>query len=454
MVGASAPGKVLICGGYLVVEAPNVGLSIGVSARFTTRVVAHDASVAVPGGALSVVVLSPQFGTEFEFVVCFADEEVQVKQVRGPASPFLFYGILYAVACARGTAAERQSGRLTLVLLASNDFYSQRNYLEAKGEPVTARTLRTVPPHNPLVGEVSKTGLGSSAAMTTSFVACLMKQFGVADQLELIHRVAQVSHSVAQGKIGSGFDVFTAAYGTSIYRRFPASCAEQMMSGGEPPTSVAPATLLQCVDLSKVWVEPTPFRGLPRGLRLILGDIHQGGSSTPGMVSKVMAWRKSVKEQSDNLWDQLAAANVAYVTALQKLCKNAEDRVPEHDLAVEMLSKSVLSSAVASSEDMKMWLDAFLCASSCRKLLRNVGVAAQVTIEPEELTPLLDATAKLPGVFAVGCPGAGGFDAVFALVLGEDGCERVETFWESFSEMSVCPLLVREDPQGGLAFEA
>jgi phosphomevalonate kinase len=454
MPSASAPGKVLICGGYLVVESPNIGLSIGVSARFTTEVVEHIHTASVDPRTVTVRVLSPQFRAEFLFVATLTptNEVVSVEQLEGPKSPFLFYGVLYAVACQAMLGKGDSSSSITVRLLASNDFYSQRNYLEERGEHVTVATLRGVPPHNPLVGDVSKTGLGSSAAMTTSFVACLLSELGVADDTERTHRIAQVAHSVAQGKIGSGFDVFTATYGTCIYRRFPASCAEMMMQGAEAPTQVAVELLHECVKPEKLWVEPIAFPGLPSGLSLVLGDIHQGGSATPGMVAKVMAWRKSVKEVADNLWDQLGAANRSYVTILQELCKQAAVASERHAAAVSRLSGVVLAEATSESSEERKWLEAFTAAGNCRALLRGVGHAAQVTIEPESLTPLLDETAALPGVLAVGCPGAGGFDAVFALVLGEDGCARVESFWESYKGMEVCPLLVREDPRG-LAIE-
>ncbi|CUG90591.1 phosphomevalonate kinase-like protein, putative [Bodo saltans] len=452
MPSASAPGKVLICGGYLVVESPNIGLSIGVSARFTTEVSEHTHTPSVAPRTVTVRVLSPQFRAEFLFVATITGEVVSVEQIEGPKSPFLLYGVLYAVACQAMLGKGDDSSSITVRLLASNDFYSQRNYLEERGEHVTVATLRSVPPHNPLVGDVSKTGLGSSAAMTTSFVACLLSELGVGDDTERIHRVAQVAHSVAQGKIGSGFDVFTATYGTCIYRRFPASCAEMMMQGAEAPTQVAVSLLHDCVKPEKLWVEPIAFPGLPKGLSLVLGDIHQGGSATPGMVAKVMAWRKSVKEVTDNLWDQLGAANRSYVTLLQELCLQASASVANHDAAVKRLSETVLAEATAEGSEESKWLEAYTAAGTCRRLLREVGHAAQVTIEPDSLTPLLNETAALPGVLAVGCPGAGGFDAVFALVLGEDGCARVESFWESYKGMEVCPLLVREDPRG-LAIE-
>lgn len=62
----------------------------------------------------------------------------------------------------------------------------------------------------------------------------------------------------------------------------------------------------------------------------------------------------------------------------------------------------------------------------------------------------------LPGVLAVGCPGAGGYDAIFALVIeNEDikeysssSLQRVQQFWQQYTDLQVCPLLVREDAQG------
>lgn len=81
--------------------------------------------------------------------------------------------------------------------------------------------------------EVAKTGLGSSAAMTTAVVAALLHYLGVVDlsepckegkfgcsDLDVIHMIAQTSHCLAQGKVGSGFDVSCAVYGSQRYVRF------------------------------------------------------------------------------------------------------------------------------------------------------------------------------------------------------------------------------------------
>lgn len=41
---------------------------------------------------------------------------------------------------------------------------------------------------------------------------------------------------------------------------------------------------------------------------------------------------------------------------------------------------------------------------------------AGVSIEPDSQTRIADITATLPGVLAAGVPGAGGLDAIFAIV--------------------------------------
>lgn len=65
-------------------------------------------------------------------------------------------------------------------------------------------------------------------------------------------------------------------------------------------------------------------------------------------------------------------------------------------------------------------------------------------IEPESQTRLLDATMDMEGVLLAGVPGAGGFDAVFAVTLG-DSSSNVAKAWSS---LNVLALLVREDPRG------
>lgn len=49
------------------------------------------------------------------------------------------------------------------------------------------------------------------------------------DTLSLIHNLAQYVHSLAQGKVGSGFDVSAAVYGSHVYRRFAVECLSELL---------------------------------------------------------------------------------------------------------------------------------------------------------------------------------------------------------------------------------
>jgi len=71
--------------------------------------------------------------------------------------------------------------------------------------------------------------------MTTSVVAAVLHYLGAVNLscpgqssgdnateqgLDLVHAIAQSAHCIAQGKIGSGFDVSAAVYGSQCYVRF------------------------------------------------------------------------------------------------------------------------------------------------------------------------------------------------------------------------------------------
>lgn len=69
-----------------------------------------------------------------------------------------------------------------------------------------------------------------------------------------------------------------------------------------------------------------------------------------------------------------------------------------------------------------------------------MGENAGVEIEPDQQTALINSTMTLNGVLCSGVPGAGGHDALFAIVLSPKARNAVENLWSS---SRVCPLLLK-----------
>jgi len=83
--------------------------------------------------------------------------------------------------------------------------------------------------------------MGSSAALITSLVSALLIHFAAVteadfanlegDARRLAHNASQFVHCLAQGKVGSGFDVSAAVFGSQIYRRFKPAVLDPLMAG-------------------------------------------------------------------------------------------------------------------------------------------------------------------------------------------------------------------------------
>lgn len=107
----------------------------------------------------------------------------------------------------------------------------------------TIASLSQTPPFCPLnitLSDVQKTGMGSSAALITSIVSALLLKFGLVSKegfakldsrdRVLAHNTAQLVHCLAQGKVGSGFDVSAAVFGSHVYTRFDPNVLTPVMN--------------------------------------------------------------------------------------------------------------------------------------------------------------------------------------------------------------------------------
>lgn len=402
-IAVSSPGKVLLTGGYLVLDRKYNGLVFGLDARIHV----HIKPVAATSGVTfsEITVRSPQFLDavwEYGYRLSEAHGGMQVTPLRADhglslnRNPFIETALAYTLSYI-STLEKHLISPSTITILADNDYYSTSS--SAKSPDQRFHDFG-VP-----LSKANKTGLGSSAALVTAFTAALLTYYLPEDTFNLddesskrkLHNLAQASHCVAQGKVGSGFDVASAVYGSCVYRRFSPSI---LSKHGEPGSKGFATELRDLVDETGAngkW--DTEFVKdavkVPKGLRLVMCDVSCG-SQTPGMVKKVLAWRTEKGQEAETIWETLQQAN-------------------------EALAKELVSLAESGSTDYEHLAS---CFTNVRTQIRKMSQESGVPIEPPAQTDLLDACSETNGVVGGVVPGAGGFDAVALLI--EDRPEVVE----------------------------
>ncbi|KAI0482015.1 ribosomal protein S5 domain 2-type protein [Xylariaceae sp. FL0804] len=419
----SAPGKVLLAGGYLVLDRAYTGLVFGLSARI--GVVAREIRTSAGVQLTEIVVESPQFRDavwRYGYHLAPADGGIAVTQLlSGAASspnPFVELTLAYAltyITAADPHRAQRSFDAAQFTILADNDYYSQPHSLRSAAAAAAADEKQKTNPTRfakfpSKLRDAHKTGLGSSAALVTSLTAALLSHYLPPATFDLdtdagrrtLHNLAQAAHCAAQGKVGSGFDVAAAVYGSCRYRRFSPSVLAGLPEAGAP--GFAPA-LADLVDHGP-WDTEVAKDGasLPPGLALRMCDVDQG-SQTVGMVRQVLAWRERDPAGARHLWDSLQARNeeLGRLLAASSSSPSSSDG-GDDETATKKQQREQLGAAVGEA----------------RQLIRAMGAESGVPIEPESQTALLDALeAAVPGVHGGVVPGAGGHDAL-ALLMDAD----------------------------------
>ncbi|KAG1881442.1 ribosomal protein S5 domain 2-type protein [Suillus tomentosus] len=453
----SAPGKVLAAGGYLVLDQQYPGVVISTSSRFYTVI---QASL---GSANQIVVRSPQFNqAEWRYTVTYNAAGIQVNPQEdsiGGKNKFVHLALQHTLNLVSeihsvAQVQERLFNGLDIAAVGDNDFYSQRAQLESLGLPRTTESLSRITPfcHNGVkLTDVHKTGMGSSAALITSLVSALLLHFSAitetdfanleGDGRRLAHNAAQFVHCLAQGKVGSGFDVSSAVFGSQIYRRFGPAVLDPLMKG-------------ESVLNSSAWDYSFRPIQLPPLTRLVLADV-EAGSDTPSLVGKVLKWRghEDSRETAKDLWTQIDESNQSLARQLDALSQSYVQNKYVYEETIKQLASLPAQEWESIS---KAFYDLHQTTQRIRNLMRRMGDLAGVEIEPEQQTHLLDKSIQQAGVVGGGVPGAGGYDAIWLLICSPPGLSdeqqplrQVESVWSTFDESNVTPLLAQESVAKG-----
>ncbi|KAG6866347.1 hypothetical protein C0991_005268 [Blastosporella zonata] len=482
----SAPGKVLVSGGYLALDPNYSGTVVSTSSRFYT-VIREDPT----SGTNSIRVRSPQFlNATWGYSVSTTGSSVTVEDSTTNTSKNKFVYLALQITLAlvvqiSGITAvnETLNKGLDIAIVGDNDFYSQRDKLASLQLSRTLDSLSQIPPFTPTgvpLSQVHKTGLGSSAALITSLVSGLLIHFSSipADSLTsptshgrlFAHNVAQYVHCYAQGKVGSGFDVAAAVFGSHIYTRFNPAVLHGLMN----EESLRSQALYPALEpTNKAWDHVIkPFQ-LPPLTRLMLADVD-AGSDTPSLVGKVLKWRTENPEQGMSffctlaLWTDIDTLNTRLADTLVELSTLYKEDPISYTTAVKYIASLQPIQWSANPFQPKEELptitkfsDAHVISQAIRTKMKEMGNLSGVPIEPEEQTKLLDSCVSLAGIVGGGVPGAGGYDAIWLLVCDPVDASpdipplrRVEQVWSEYTELNVSPLSVVESLAGGARVES
>ncbi|KAK0736231.1 ribosomal protein S5 domain 2-type protein [Apiosordaria backusii] len=404
----SAPGKVLLAGGYIVLDREYSGLVFGLSARI--NVVSHPIQSTKGVHLTEIVVESPQFDDDswvYGYTPVEGQGGVKVTQLDPGNKPFkpnhfvettLNYVLSYIVSLPpKPTFTAITPAKFTI--LADNDYYSTSS---SSSSPSARHRFRHL---GQTISKANKTGLGSSAALVTSLTGCLLSHYlplsvfnlSTPSGRQTLHNLSQAAHCAAQGKIGSGFDVASAVYGSCIYRRFSPSLLSSLPTPGTKGFGKAVVETVHSPNWDQeINKEETDLAG---GYKIRMVDVT-GGTATVSMVKLVNAWREKNRSEADELFSSVETKMKVLAQALKQ----------GDEPAVKQAMGEV------------------------RKLMKTMGEQSGAEIEPDSQTKMLDELEGLEGVVGSVVPGAGGYDAA-ALVIRDDEVtvERVKKFLEEYS---------------------
>ncbi len=340
-IHVSAPGRVGLFGGYSILEKGNVSYSFTVDARVHAEV--------TPAQAIRLK--APQFGLDttahWKNVLLELENDV-------PQATFAKAAVQAAL-----------------------------EYLEFNRIAIRPFTLTTQSDTAFSQGG-GKSGLGSSAAATVAMVHAVLLHHGVND-LKNTHHAAQVAHSRAQGKVGSGYDVAACVFGSQEYERYSPALVDGYPANADTP-----------------WDDFVRPLEVPSFFHLVLASFPNEGTATTSMTSLTSAWKKGHAQEYGELMQDLNDANVDAIAYMEQLLTEKTE------------------------ENLGLFRDFF---ESGRALTRQLGEKSGAPIEPADVRQLIYDSLQ-HGAFVCKAPGAGGKDNLVALCLTEGDATKLKTFWK------------------------
>lgn len=402
----SAPGKALLVGGYLVLEPQYKSYVVALSARMHAVVSTADL---LEQDKTFITVSSSQFNNDHWSYVLERKNGSQPIEKEGKKNPFIEMVLVNVFSYFEPS----------LPLEIHIEIFSDAGYHSQSGSVMKKNSFKAFAYHAHSITEVPKTGLGSSAGLVTVLTTALASVFKPSldvncdEDLKMIHNLSQVAHCQAQGKVGSGFDVAAATFGSIIYQRF----APELISN--LPDQISYCDKIYQIKL-RFLVDNTDWRitsdrvRLPDKFRLIMGDVNSG-SETTKLVARVKSWYKSHLPHSLHVYEDINASNAKFIEGLSVLNKLSATAPAYYNEILDSLNEGK-QTEVDKFPELANIRNA---VNQIRKDFRLITRESQADIEPPVQTALLDECMKLKGVLTGVIPGAGGYDAICLITTDE-----------------------------------
>ncbi len=357
-ITASAPGKIIWIGGYAVLERPNVSFVTSIDKRVVAKAEKIDKN----------------------------NYEINAPQLLASARGKITAGKL-----------NLNDPKLKFVATAIETAFSYLKIKQIQTSGIKVETSSDAA----FASGAGKSGLGASAAVTVATTAAVLGCFEpkLSKDKEIVHKLSQISHSTAQGKVGSGFDVAAATYGSGKYVRFSPQIVEKGAAAAD-----------------EKWDYQVKKAALPEFFNIVVANIRGKSTSTIELVKKVNQFKEKNPSKYIGLITQLNEANIHAINDLVELKKTNGEKVDEK------------------------LLDKFRAAfEEGRKITKQLGELSGAEIETNEMSELIEES-KLHGAFVAKLPGAGGGDSIAALCISSEDADNLRKFWSKNSNLQVLDI--------------
>jgi phosphomevalonate kinase len=241
------------------------------------------------------------------------------------------------------------------------------------------------PVRNRISNGARKIGFGFSAASTAAVLAALLAFHKKKLKKEELFKLSALSHYLAQGKIGSGFDIAASVFGgIFVYRRFDPVWLKSQLEKER--------------DIRKIIEKTWPnfyFKklNLPKNLELLIGWTGKS-ALTPQLIKRLHKW----KEENQSEYKKLMS-NIGKL--VEKLIRVWE--VEKKEKILDLIKKNEI-------------------------YLRELGEKSKLNIETKKLRELAEIAAQFGGAGKLSGAGAG--DCGIAITFDKKTADRIKKEWK------------------------